>query len=98
MAASEGVDVVRVTVKSPPVVITIEQATTWLLRHGFELLSDRCIDSHGFRHTESRDILLVPKLGCFDMSGRMSLSIETCSGILGVEALTILREMSEVVP
>lgn len=90
--------VLRVTVQSPPIDVTIEQVTAWLLRNGFEALDDRAIDSIGFRHIESSEILLMPKRGCFDPAGRMSLSIETCSGILGVEALTILREMSEVVP
>lgn len=88
----------KVQVKSPRYDVTLGQAIDWFLRHGFEGLDGRAIDSHGFRHVESRAILLVPKAGCFDMSGRMSRSIEDCADILGVEALTILREISEVAP
>jgi len=89
---------VKVTVWSPPIEVTLEQVQAWLLRNGFEALDDRAIDSHGFRHIKARDVLIVPKQGCYDMSKRMAISIEMCAGILGIQALTILREMSEVVP
>ena len=98
MAHREGVDAVKVTVRSSRTEVTLEQATAWLRRKGFKDMGDVAVDSHAFLHIDFRELVLLPKDGCYDRERRVAYAIEEAAEMTGRHAIDILREMSEVVP
>lgn len=88
----------KVTVRSPRTEVTLEQATAWLLRNGFKDIGDVAVDSRAFLHIDYRELVMLPKDGCYDMERRVAVAIEEAAEMTGRHAIDVLREMSEEVP